>query len=164
MNNLLVDLSRHQAWADAEYWRALGSCPPALDDEATRKRLHHLHQVQRAFQWIVERRDPMTFPRTTPQDFPTIGALREFAKGASLAMAAFLDVVRPDRLEERVQLPFFPKDPPFTLTVGEALLQAVTHSQWHRGQNATRLRELGGEPPTIDLIIWYLKDRPAAEW
>jgi len=43
-------------------------------------------------------------------------------------------------------------------------MQAVMHSQWHRGQNATRLRELGGEPPTLDLIVWIANNRPAAAW
>jgi uncharacterized damage-inducible protein DinB len=38
------------------------------------------------------------------------------------------------------------------------------HSHYHRGQNATRLRELGGEPPPTDLIVWYWKGRPAPEW
>jgi uncharacterized damage-inducible protein DinB len=36
------------------------------------------------------------------------------------------------------------------------------HSQHHRGQNATRLRELGAVPPATDLIVWYWKGRPAA--
>ena len=36
------------------------------------------------------------------------------------------------------------------------------HSHYHRGQNATRLRELGGEPPMTDLIVWYWKGRPVA--
>jgi uncharacterized damage-inducible protein DinB len=51
-----------------------------------------------------------------------------------------------------------------TLTVTEALTQCDMHSQHHRGQNATRLRELGGEPPPTDLIFWYWKGRPAPEW
>jgi uncharacterized damage-inducible protein DinB len=38
------------------------------------------------------------------------------------------------------------------------------HSQHHRGQNATRLRELGGEPPMTDLIVWYWKGRPGPRW
>ena len=38
------------------------------------------------------------------------------------------------------------------------------HSQHHRAQNATRLRELGGKPPTTDLIVWYWKGRPAPHW
>lgn len=37
----------------------------------------------------------------------------------------------------------------------------VMHSQHHRGQCAARPRALGGEPPTVDFIIW-LKNRPAA--
>ena len=46
----------------------------------------------------------------------------------------------------------------------EALTQCAMHSQWHRGQNAMRLRELGGEPPAVDLIVWYWKGRPEAQW
>jgi uncharacterized damage-inducible protein DinB len=38
------------------------------------------------------------------------------------------------------------------------------HSHYHRGQNATRLRELGGEPPMTDLIVWYWKGRPRPDW
>jgi uncharacterized damage-inducible protein DinB len=37
------------------------------------------------------------------------------------------------------------------------LLQAVLHSQHHRGQIATRLRDLGGCPPTVDYIVWKRK-------
>jgi uncharacterized damage-inducible protein DinB len=37
------------------------------------------------------------------------------------------------------------------------LLQAVLHSQHHRGQIATRLRDLGGSPPTVDYIVWVRK-------
>ncbi len=33
-----------------------------------------------------------------------------------------------------------------------------------RGQNATRLRELGGEPPLTDYIAWLWKGRPAPDW
>ena len=37
------------------------------------------------------------------------------------------------------------------------LLQTVLHSQHHRGQIATRLRDLGGAPSTVDYIIWIRK-------
>ena len=36
---------------------------------------------------------------------------------------------------------------PLTITVGEALTQMAMHSQSHRGQNATRLRELAPSRP-----------------
>jgi len=60
-------------------------------------------------------------------------------------------------------VPWF-KDPPLSLTVAEALTQGAMHSQYHRGQNATRLRDLGGEPPTTDYIVWLWKGRPQADW
>jgi len=164
MSSLLADLGRHQSWADAEYWRALEQCPRANEDEAIRKRLHHLHQVQRAFLWLARGNAPSTFTITTPQDFDSIAALRAFAKESSVSFADFVDAVSEERLSARIQLPWFAKDPPFSVTVAEALTQAMMHSQWHRGQNATRLRELNGEPPMVDLIVWYWKDRPAAIW
>src|SRR5262245_11071784 len=41
MNPLLTDLYGHQAWADAQHWRAIGAHRPARDDRAIRRRLHH---------------------------------------------------------------------------------------------------------------------------
>jgi uncharacterized damage-inducible protein DinB len=49
-------------------------------------------------------------------------------------------------------------------TWGESVLQLSTHSAYHRGQVARRLRELGGEPPLTDFIAWLWMDRPAADW
>jgi uncharacterized damage-inducible protein DinB len=164
MKKLLVDLGRHQSWADAELWGALEKCGPAKDDSTIHNRLHHLHFVQRAFCWLLQGKEVSAFPMTTPQDYSSFGALRSYARESSVAMADFIDTVADARLNERVQMPWFQREPPFSIAVGEAYLQAVMHSQWHRGQNATRLRELGGEPPTLDLIVWYLNDRPAATW
>ncbi len=32
------------------------------------------------------------------------------------------------------------------------------HCHYHRGQNASGLKELGGRLPLTDLIVWYWKD------
>ena len=52
-------------------------------------------------------------------------------------------------LAEVVTVPWF--QPPLKISVRHALTQAAMHSHYHRGQNATRLRELGGVPPGTDL-------------
>jgi uncharacterized damage-inducible protein DinB len=162
MDILVFDLLAHQAWADAEHWRALGAHPSAQDDPALRNRLHHLHLVQRAFTWTVgDRSTP--FEGSKPEDFPTFAALMSFAREGHAGFDRLLPGLTESRLREKVAIPWF-KDPPLTLTVGEALTQCAMHSQWHRGQNATRLRELGITPPTIDLIVWYWKGRPARAW
>src|SRR5271165_4743825 len=49
---------------------------------------------------------------------------------------------------------------PFEAPAGVLLLQALTHSQHHRGQNASRMRQLGVTPPMTDFVVWYALGRP----
>ena len=161
MNQLLADLYGHQAWADAEHWRAIGAHPSARDDQAIRVRLHHIHIVQRAFLWAVTDQN-QKFVMTTPEDFG-FEDLNAFACAYHDDIRHFITSVDDGKLAATIGVPWF-KDPPLTLTVAEALAQCAMHSHYHRGQNATRLRELGGEPPPTDLIVWYWKRRPEPEW
>ena len=159
MDKLLADLYEHQAWADAEHWRAFEAHPSALADTGLWKRLHHIHLVQRSFLRIVQG-EPVVFEKHG--DF-TPATLKVYARGYHDAVAAWLHAAAPAEFERRVVIPWF-KNPPIEISVTEALAQAAMHSHYHRGQNATRLRELGGEPPLTDLIVWYWKGRPAAAW
>jgi uncharacterized damage-inducible protein DinB len=162
MSSLLRDLYGHQVWADAEHWRAIGAHPPARDDQAFRTRLHHIAIVQRGLLWAVgDRNEPFAF--TTPDNFTALDDLRKYSRDHHDRISAYIAAVGESRLGEPVNIPWF-KDPPLTVTVEEALVQCAMHSHYHRGQNATRLRELGGEPPMTDLIVWYWKGRPAPQW
>ena len=160
-NQWLRDLCAHQAWADAEHWNAIGAHPGAREDAAIRQRLHHLHFVQHAFLWTVGTRD-RPFSVTKADDFTSFDRLREYAREYHVQLPVLRDLTDA-RLAEPVSIVWF-KDPPLTITVAEALTQCVMHSQHHRGQNAVRLRELGGEPPTTDLIYWQWKGRPTGAW
>jgi uncharacterized damage-inducible protein DinB len=162
MKPLLDDFVRHQAWADAESWRAFESLPAALTDAVLVRRLHHLHLVQHGFLWAA-RADGSEFAFTNPADFPSGAALKAYGRQATDGFVTLADAATDDTLNREIRIPWF-ADPPLTLTVSEALAQAIMHSQWHRGQNAARFRELGGEPPTIDFIVWLWKGRPAARW
>ena len=162
MSSLLRDLFKHQAWADAEYWRVIEAHPPAREDGVIHNRLHHIHLVQRLFIWAVGDRN-CEFAFGKPGDFKTFDELKAFARESLVITEQFLTGVTETRLSESVTFSWF-KDPPLTINVTEALTQCVMHSQWHRGQNAARLRELGGEPPTVDLIVWFWKGRPTAQW
>jgi uncharacterized damage-inducible protein DinB len=162
MNALLRDFYGHQVWADAEHWRAIEAHPAAALDAAIKHRLHHIHLVQRVFLWAVGDRAP-GFAFTKADDFASLADLKRYAREYHEAIARLLGAVTDARLEERIAMPWF-TDPPLSITVTEALTQCAMHSHYHRGQNATRLRELGGEPPGTDLIVWYWKDRPAPAW
>lgn len=160
MREILQDLLAHGAWADAEHWRALDVQPGALADRAACERLHHIHLVQRAFLSLAKGEAPRI---TSLTDYPTMAALKDAVVSTHQQLASVLAEITPARLAEVIQVPWF-KDPPCHLTVGQALHQAAMHSHYHRGQNATRLRELGGKPPLTDLIVWYWKGRPGPAW
>jgi uncharacterized damage-inducible protein DinB len=162
MNDWLNELYPHQAWADAELWRAIGAHPAARDDQAIRQRLHHIHFVQHAFVWTVgDRAQP--FRMTKPDDFPTFESLQAYAREFHAKVPALLGGLTPARLADTVNIVWF-NDPPLSITIAEALTQAAMHSHYHRGQNAIRLRELGGTPPTTDYIVWLWKGRPQPVW
>ena len=156
---LIRDLYRHQAWADAEHWRAILGAPAFLEDARAKERLHHIHLVQRGFHAVLS---GAPFEITEPSDYDA-RALLTWGRAYHLQALAALDGLDPARLTQRVAIPWF-EDPPLEVTVEEALVQVVMHSQHHRAQNATRLRELGVEPPTTDVIVWLWRGRPEPAW
>ena len=157
----LEELYGHQEWADAEHWRAFQAHAASLADKAIRDRLLHIHLVQHAFLWI-------TGPRTSQfalkklEDFPDAEDLKHYAQQGHTDLHELLKEATPDRLGEVIEVPWF--KPALKISRQHALTQAAMHSHYHRGQNATRLRELGGVPPTTDFIEWLRNGKPAARW
>jgi uncharacterized damage-inducible protein DinB len=158
----LIDLYRHQAWADAEHWRAIAASDAARIDKAVRDRLHHIHFVQHAFLWVAKR-GGREFRMTTPEDFPALEDLIGYGRAYHDEIVPLVERLSTEALAAQAEIPWF-KNPSLVLTIEEALTQAAMHSHYHRGQNATRLREVGGEPPLTDYIVWIWKGRPAPAW
>lgn len=165
MSTILRDLYAHQEWADAEHWRAFHAVPAALEDRTIRERLHHIHIVQRAFLWAC-RGAREAFAFTKPEDFASAAALADYAREYHREIARFLDEMPDASLSETRTIPWFKvgDEAAFTITLEQALTQEVMHSHYHRAQNATRFRELGGEPPLTDYIVWLWRGRPAPAW
>jgi uncharacterized damage-inducible protein DinB len=107
-------------------------------------------------------------PRTSPfafkklEDLASTGEFKAYAQAYHAEMDQLLQSITPVRLEEMIEVPWF--QPPLKISVRHALTQAAMHSHYHRGQNATRLRELGGVPPGTDFIVWLRDGKPAAKW
>jgi uncharacterized damage-inducible protein DinB len=162
MEPVLHDLYRHQAWANAEHWRAIRGHEPAARDPAIYERLHHITLVTQAFNWLAAGAQGR-FDVTKASDYADLAALAVVARRADEEALAIVRSSGDEALAAPVTVPWF-KSPSLSLPLAQALLQSAMHSQWHRGQNATRLRELGGTPPPTDLIYWYWKERPDAAW
>lgn len=155
----LRDMHDHMAWADAmwfEAWAASGFG----DDEDLRQRMRHMADVQGAFLMALHGQ-AVTFDSGAP--LPGYEALRGRFRGHHDAYSAFFRDLEPEGLGRDVMIPWFP-GPPCHITVDEVLTQVAMHTQHHRGQLMTRLKELGGKPMNVDYIIWAWKKRPEGRW
>ena len=161
MTSYLDELYAHQEWADAEHWRAFEAYPAALADNAIRERLLHIHLVQHGFLWVTSpQRLEFGFKRL--ENFPSMADLKVYARQGNHDLGELLKKMDQARMEEIIEVPWF--KPSAKISVRQALTQAAMHSHYHRGQNATRLRELGGTPPMTDFIVWLKNGQPAAQW
>lgn len=161
MTTYLRELYLHQEWPDVEHWRAFEAFPAALADQKIRERLHHIHLVQSAFLWVT--RDPTAkFEITKVEDYPNLANLKASARKYHSEMSAMLAELDEARSAKVIEVPWF--QPRLKINVRHALTQAAMPSHYHRGQNATRLRELGGVPPGTDFIEWLRLGLPVARW
>jgi len=156
MLNLLTSLIHHQAWADATLLTAVQAHPESLRDEQMLKTLHHLVTAQRV---ILHRFHARPFDKERESQRPEFDQLVQLYRATSEELLAFVANLTETGLERRFDLPALRSQP----TIAEGLTQIFMHSQNHRGQCLTRLRENGAKPPTLDYILWA-KDRPAPAW
>ena len=150
---VLRDLARHQAWADKEHWKALRANPKLLDDADIRKRLNHIVGACEMLQ---------TLARGEMPDFAGMKdreSVDEIQTASEAANRRLVEALGSADLDRSISLPRGPKGP-FEAPAGVLLLQALMHGQHHRGQNASRMRELGVTPPMTDFVIWYALGRP----
>lgn len=166
VSSIIQDLFRHMEWADACVWRAVKASDKAMTDDAMRRRLHHIHAVQRAF-LCVWRNEPCDFAAGTslgPEELMAWG--RDYHREALQFVAAFseTDLDRPivvpwmGWVKERI------RKEPHVPTLGETVFQVTSHSTHHRGQVLAGLRTYGVEPPLVDFIAWVWLGKPIAEW
>jgi uncharacterized damage-inducible protein DinB len=161
MSSLLRDLLTHAAWANAVFFHAWGKSP-ARDQEEMRRRVEHIIGVQQGFLAVLRGESPGEPP---PPDAPpaSFDDLRHRAEASHAALGDLAAALEPEALERMVQIPWFP-EPPCVISVAEALVQVAMHTQHHRGQCMTRLKDLGGEPKNVDWIIWLWKQKPTPRW
>jgi len=152
-------LLAHAEWANAVFFHAWAKSP-ARDHEEMRRRVGHVVGVQEGFLKILKGEAAGGPPSGPP---PTFDELNTRAISSHENLRAFAESLDEPALARTVHVPWFP-DPPCVVTVAEALVQVAMHTQHHRGQLMTRLKDFGGEPKNVDWIIWLWKGRPPARW
>lgn len=159
MLSFLRDLLAHAEWANAVFFHAW-SKSPARDHEEMRRRVDHIIGVQQGFLSILRGEPPGGPPSGPPSSFED---LKKRAPISHSGLRDFAAALEPESLSRTVWITWFP-DPPCVITIAEALVQVAMHTQHHRGQCMTRLKDFGGEPRNVDWIIWLWKQKPQARW
>jgi uncharacterized damage-inducible protein DinB len=159
MLTFLRDLVAHAEWANAVFFHAWERSA-ARDNDEMRQRVRHIVGVQRGFIAMLNGQTPGIPPDEPP---PSFAELKERAVVAHRLLGEYAAKLDTESLTKTVRIPWFP-DPPCVITIAEALVQVAMHTQHHRGQCMTRLKDFGGEPKNVDWIIWLWKEKPAARW
>jgi len=144
----LKELARYQKWADGEHWKVLHGNSALLEDAEIRKRLNHMASACEMLLTLARGEVPDAAGMKERERLEEIeGSMRAAAEGLERTLETA-------DLDKMISLPRGPKGP-FQAPAGVLLLQALMHSQHHRGQNASRMRELGVKPPMTDYVIWF---------
>jgi uncharacterized damage-inducible protein DinB len=107
-------------------------------------------------EWVWLKRWQGTSPEAMPVGWEnsTLGELRAVWADIEDGQAAFLELLTDGRLKATIRYR--------TLTGAEyqgplwqLLRHVVNHATYHRGQVATLTRQLGGVPPSTDLVRFY---------
>lgn len=160
------ELLTHMEWADAESWRVVRALPAAQSDERVKWLMHHVHLVQSVY---LQAWRGAPFQLTELKSYPDLASIESWARPFYPLAATFAAAVDESRFAEPIDFPWsamivekFGKALPATLS--ESVWQVLSHSTYHRGQLAVRIRELGGEPPLVDFLVWVWSGKPAPEW
>jgi uncharacterized damage-inducible protein DinB len=154
----LIDLFRHNAWANAKVFElaaALGD--PLVEAEApgtagtVRSTLAHLARTERGYLALLERQPPESLE---PREAYLAHALAWFVdevRGLGDGYLQALEASTPESLEQALEIPWFAFSPP--ATTREGFLQVLTHSAQHRSQVLSWLASQGVETPDLDYVV-----------
>src|SRR5262245_65026914 len=141
----LRELLAHAEWANAVFFHAWGKSP-ARDHEEMRRRVGHVIGVQDGFLTLLRGANPGGPPDGPP---PSFDDLKTWAERNHAGLRSFAERLDATELARTLRIPWFP-EPPCVITVAKALVQVAMHTQHHRGQLMTRLKDFGGEPKNVD--------------
>jgi uncharacterized damage-inducible protein DinB len=165
--NYINLLFQHMEWADAKVWESVLIFPSADKDPRLKKLLYHISSVQRAF-FYVRTKQPLVFPKET--DFLELLDIAKWGYECYAQNTEYLNTVNENDLNKILEIPWAKRlekiigKPPENSTLAETMLQVTTHTTYHRGQVNAQLREIGGEPPMVDFIVWVWLGKPRAVW
>ena len=165
--DLIRELCAHMEWADSCIWSSLKKLPDVASDKALHERMYHIHFTQHSFLQVWLGND---FKFMKSDAFPDLSDVENLARSFYTSLSGYLEDIETKSLDAPTPLPWaiymsrqLGRDVEVT-TLGDTLFQITSHSVHHRGQVNLQIRDMGGEPPLIDYIVWVWLGRPSPEW
>jgi uncharacterized damage-inducible protein DinB len=160
---LMYDYTR---WADGRMFEAVSKLTPEqwtkdLGSSLKSVRDTVVHIVSAQWIWISRWKGDVPKGMWTAADFPTQASIREKREPLASQLAAFVA----EQTEESLAKPLVYrnlKGDQFSYPLGQLMLHAVNHSTYHRGQVTTLIRQLGAQPLSSDLVVYYAEKAKTA--
>jgi uncharacterized damage-inducible protein DinB len=152
-------------WADMQIWESLRKTEQAVGDENALQLLFHIHLVQHIFLSLWNNEE---YEIKKLSDFKDLDSIIDYGIDYFNRLKVFMESIKEIDYDRELIVPWakraedFIGRPIVNANLGDTMLQIVSHSAYHRGQINRRIRELKGEPPPVDYILWVWMNKPNA--
>src|SRR5262245_16248688 len=146
---MLRDLIRHKGYANAAMLKAISQHDAAAKDAELRAALHHILIANRF--WLSLFLE-LPFNLDAAGKIPdSLESIKRRYQETHRQEIEWISQISEADLDRSVETQFLPGQ---KYSIAEGIMQVCLHTQGHRAQCATRLRSLGGTPPSMDFVIW----------
>ncbi|OLN29411.1 DinB family protein [Desulfosporosinus metallidurans] len=161
--NLISELYEYNNWANEKLLNELGRLEP---EDITRDLSSSFRSIQDTMVhilaveelWVSRWMGEQTRSLLIPDDFPTYSSLAERWNIFRTQINDFLLLLTEGDLVAELSYKNI-KGITYSLELWKQILHVTNHSSYHRGQVVTMIRQLKKQPPSLDLIYYYLGER-----
>lgn len=159
----IIELYKYDEWANFKLLDAIGQ----LENEelirdlsssfsSVRDTIVHILGAEELWlsRWMGEQGRTLL----NSNDFSTVDTLTKRWGHFIVQLNSYLDSLKEENLMEEINYKNL-KGIPYSLELWKQMLHVINHSTYHRGQVVTMIRQLKKQPPSLDLINYYLEHK-----
>ncbi|SPF37818.1 conserved hypothetical protein [Candidatus Desulfosporosinus infrequens] len=159
----IIDIYSYDDWANKKLMNAVGQLENEefvrdLSSSFSSIRDTMVHILSAEELWLSRWMGEHGRTQLNPADFPTYNSIAERWDSLRNNYDDFLLSLTEEALTQELSFKTL-KGESHSLELWKQMLHVTNHSTYHRGQTVTMLRQLKKQPPSLDLISYYLRER-----